>query len=329
MKCFYNYLKQHKVALTAFLIFFVLLAVSFTLYKLPIKAVIYPVLLMILIGGVMLWHDYRKAIKKHNDLQILSKLSAELITAFPEPSSIEDEDYRLIIENLVSQQRELTTKMNGRYNDMLDYYTLWVHQIKTPIASMRLNLQNEDSELSRQIMADLFRIEQYVEMVLAFLRLNSESTDYVFDNYSIDKIIKQTVRKFSSEFIRRKISLNYEPTAVVAITDEKWLAFVLEQLISNALKYTNEGSITIEVTADLLLKIKDTGIGIEKSDLPRVFEKGYTGYNGRHDKKASGIGLYLCKRICDNLGHSIRIESEPEKGTAVTIDLARKNIKHE
>ena len=194
---------------------------------------------------------------------------------------------------------------------------------------MRLHLQNEDSTLARKLSADLHRIEQYVEMVLTFLRLNSESTDYVIKEYDLDRIVKQAVKKFSSEFIGRKLSLVYEPLNTTVITDEKWLGFVIEQVLSNALKYSSAGSITITLENKKTLRIRDTGIGIAPEDLPRIFENGFTGYNGRSDKKASGIGLYLSKRICTNLGHTITARSIVDVGTIIDIGLAQEKLEVE
>lgn len=188
---------------------------------------------------------------------------------------------------------------------------------------MRLTLQNEDTTFSRKLRGDLFRVEQYVEMVLMFLRLDSPSHDYVIKEYQIDPLIRQAVKKYAWEFIGRKLKLEYEQLDITAITDEKWLAFVVEQVLSNALKYTPAGSISIYMEKPKTLCIKDTGMGIAPEDLPRIFEKGYTGYHGRADKKASGIGLYLCKCICRDLGHSISAESEPDKGTTIRINLER------
>ena len=212
---------------------------------------------------------------------------------------------------------------------MIDYYTIWAHQIKTPIASMRLNLQSEDTAFARRISEDLFRIEQYVEMVLCYLRLDSGSTDYIIREYDLDSIIKQAIKRFAPQFIRRRIQLFYEPVHASVLTDEKWLLFVMEQVLSNALKYTESGSITIVLEAPLTLCIRDTGIGIAPDDLPRIFEKGYTGYNGRSDKKASGIGLYLCRRICKNLGHTITALSSLDAGTEIRLGLAHEKIKIE
>lgn len=191
---------------------------------------------------------------------------------------------------------------------------------------MRLTLQNEDSALSRKLSGDLFRIEQYVEMVLMFLRLDSDSTDYVIREHDLDVIVRQAVRKFAGEFIARKIQLVYEPVKTKVITDEKWLSFVIEQVLSNALKYTPSGSITISLEAPKTLCIRDTGMSIALEDLPRIFEKGYTGYHGRADKKATGIGLYLCRRICNNLGHTLTVKSTVDVGTTVAIDLSQRKL---
>ncbi len=194
---------------------------------------------------------------------------------------------------------------------------------------MRLRLQGEDSAQARQLLSELSRIEQYVEMVLVFLRLGTDSTDYVLKEYSVESLAKQAVRRFASDFIGRKLSLSFEPFTMTAITDEKWFVFCLEQLISNALKYTREGGVKIYSPSDKVLCIEDTGIGIAPEDLPRIFEKGYTGYNGHQDKKASGIGLYLCKRILEKLYIDIRMESEPGKGTKVFLDLSQYDLKAE
>ena len=224
-------------------------------------------------------------------------------------------------------QRESAAEQKNQ--DMVDYYTLWVHQIKTPIASMRLTLQNQDTALARKLLSDLFRIEQYADMVMAFLRLDTVSGDYVFRELSLDAVIRQAAAKFASEFIQRKIRLEYEPVNETVVTDEKWLSFVLEQILSNGLKYTREGSIRIYMTSPKTLCIADTGMGIDAGDLPRIFEKGYTGYNGRKDKKASGIGLYLCRRICTNLGIGISVSSKPGSGTVVMLKLEQYNLKKE
>ena len=211
---------------------------------------------------------------------------------------------------------------------MINFYTIWAHQIKTPIAAMRLLLQSENDGQSTELLEQLFKIEQYVEMVLQYLRIEGKSSDLVLKRSPLNRMIKKAIRKYSSFFIRKKIKLNYEEFEMDVLTDEKWLVFVIEQILSNALKYTSSGEISIyrDEQYPQVLIIEDTGIGIAQEDLPRIFEKGYTGFNGRYDIKSTGIGLYLCKRILKNLSHTIAIESVIGKGTKVKIGLDTMDI---
>ena len=157
-------------------------------------------------------------------------------------------------------------------------------------------------------------------MVLQYLRLGSTANDFVLQTYDLDDMIRQALRKYARMFIGRKLSVNFSETHQKVLTDEKWMVFVIEQLLSNALKYTNAGTISIYgAEGGQGFVIEDTGIGISAEDLPRIFEKGYTGFNGRRDKKATGLGLYLCKQILDKLGHRIEVASVPGTGTKMTV----------
>ena len=323
------YMKQKCWIIGVGILFLITFSVTYQLYQLPFEALAYQlaVCVMVLLGCLVI--DVYKSYRKYQCFSFLKKLPSELMREMPEARTLEDVQYQEIIERLMAESKAQEEKMSYSYQNMMDYYTTWVHQIKTPIASMKLHLQNEDTELSRRLSEELFRIEQYVEMVLMYLRLDAESSDYVFREYELDNIVRQSVRKYAGQFIRRKLSLNYQPLQTKVLTDEKWLAFVLEQILSNAIKYTSQGSISIEMETEHILCIKDTGMGIAPENLPRIFEKGYTGYNGRTDKSASGIGLYLCKRICEQLGHHIFVESVVGEGTSVKIDLSREAIEVE
>lgn len=309
-----------------FLIFAVIFSVSFALYHLPLGAVLYPLALCLLVALIFVIRDFNRIRKTHKDLEKIKKLTVYGMEFLPEAKNEIEKDYGDVANILFEENKQIHLKMEERYNEMIDYYTMWAHQIKTPIAAMRLNLQNEDSDFSRRLTEDLQRIEQYVEMVLCYLRLDSNSSDYVIREYDIDGIVRQGIKKFASQFIRKKIKLDYRPSDLKVVTDEKWLLFVIEQVLSNSLKYTKQGSISVFVNDNQELCIKDTGIGIAPEDLPRIFENGYTGYNGRNDKKASGIGLYLCKRICKNLGHEITASSALGEGTTIKINLNQKKI---
>ena len=299
-------------------------AVTFRLYGLPLEAVGYPALICAVAWLLFSFLRGAKAARKHASLASLTAALTE--DMLPPAETPEDGDYHRIIALLQEARQKQEAASEEKYADMVAYYTLWAHQIKTPIAAMRLTLQNEDSPLSRRLTAELGRIERYVEMVLAYLRLDSTSTDYVLREYELDPILRAAVKKFSGEFIERRLALDLRPTGARVLTDEKWLSFVLEQLLSNALKYTPAGTISIYMEAPAVLCIADTGIGIAPEDLPRIFEPGYTGLNGRTDKHASGLGLYLCRRVCRNLGHGISVQSRPGQGTAVLLDLNRKTF---
>lgn len=325
---FIKYVKYRMNYIIMTITIFVMFAVSFMLYHLPIKAVVYPFVLCVAIGIVVMAVDFYRVVKQSGALRKINVVTEELLELFPSKRDVLEEEYYNALSRLLEVNRYMENEANKKYNDMISYYTLWAHQIKTPIASMRLNLQNEDTPFARKISVDLFRIEQYVEMVLTFLRLDSDYTDYVITDCDLDCIIKSAVKKYRQEFIGRKLALNYEPVNLNVITDEKWLSFVIEQVLSNALKYTKTGSITISVN-DNTLCIEDTGIGIAPEDIPRIFEKGYTGYQGRTHKKASGIGLSLCKEICDRLNHKISVESEPDIGTKVYITMSNKRLETE
>ncbi|MGN1021305.1 MAG: sensor histidine kinase [Aristaeellaceae bacterium] len=324
-----RYLRERRRTLIAFGAVCGVFAVSFALYHLPLAAVGYPAGLCLLAGLIWAVWDSRRLRRRHEQLLQLAGMGADMEHNLPEPRTLQEEDAQLLIRALCREQRETVSRMNARYADMMDYYTVWAHQIKTPIAAMALQLNQEDSALGRRLKAELMRVEQYVAMVLAYLRLDSESTDYVIREYDLDGIVRQAVKRFAGEFIARKLTLTYAPLNARVITDEKWLLFVVEQVISNALKYTQEGGVAITLEEPKTLCIRDTGIGIAPEDLPRVFDKGYTGCNGRADKKASGIGLYLCRQICRRLGHGISAQSRPGEGTVIRIDLASRQLERE
>lgn len=275
--------------------------------------------------------------------------------------------YHRLLENQSIARSESESSAAIRQSQMRDYYSMWVHQIKTPISAMKLLLEAEREELGQLICDDeqsqchigdmtggnigaaglnaalkqqavltelsdnvasfedeLFRVEEYVSMALQYQRVSSTENDFVLEKVSVDGVIRDTIKKYAKIMIRRHIGINYSGTGQEVYTDVKWLAFMLEQILSNAIKYTPQGVVTIETAEEkdrFFITIKDTGIGIKAEDLPRVFEKGYTGYNGHADKKATGIGLYLCRQMADKLGHTIRMESEIGKGTKVWIGV--------
>lgn len=221
--------------------------VSFALYGLPLGAVLYPAALCAAAGGIILLLSLRKSRAVCQELSLMQHHPADLPDELPAAQSPQEQAYQALLLALHADRQKLKSDMNARYHDMTEYYTVWAHQIKTPIAAIRLALQNEDTPLSRRLTGEVGRVEQYVQMALTYLRLGSDSSDYVIRSCALDDIIRPAVRRFAGEFIQRKIQLNYQMLNYTVITDEKWLGFVVEQVLSNALKYTPQGSVSIYI----------------------------------------------------------------------------------
>lgn len=305
---------------------FLVLAISifalvFSMYDIKLEAILYASMLCLTAGllfeGIHLIFYLRRHTEQQKRLQGLPVFYSEP----PPPCTLAEQDLQAMVQKLGEQYTAVTTDWQRQQKESLDYYSAWVHQIKTPISSMKMILQQEDTEENHLLSAELFRIEQYTEMALQYLRLDSKTNDFVFQQYDLDSIIRQAIRKYAPQFILRKIRLIYEPVSMTILTDEKWMLFLLEQLLSNAIKYTPHGSVTISVTPEKVLQVADTGIGIAPEDLPRIFEKGFTGYNGRADKKSTGLGLYLCQQAAKKISVSLSVTSEVGKGSVFSVHL--------
>lgn len=319
-----SYLWNQLKEITAFCVFAVIFFVTFYLYHLPAEAVLYATILCGVFGSLLFISGFLHYRKKHLLLQELKHCIAVDIEDLPKPKDRIEKDYKELLEVLFEEKSKAASVADNKHTDLVDYYTMWAHQIKTPIAALSLLLQSDETYQKSERLTELFKIEQYVEIVLQYLRMESMSSDLLLKKYELEDIVKQAVRKYATIFIRKKIHLEFLSLDCVVLTDEKWLVFVLEQILSNSLKYTKEGG-TISIYMDegwsKTLVISDTGIGIEAEDLPRVFEKGFTGYNGRSHKKSTGIGLYLCNQILKKLSHTIVLESVVGVETKVKIGL--------
>lgn len=324
----WKYICQYKYTAIVFIIFTLIFAGIFSLYNLETEAVLYAAILCLFISSVLIIFHFYNFCKQHKKRHMILSNILIMTENLPEPKTLAESDYLEMIEKLRNINLANVTKYTNERSESIDYYTTWVHQIKTPVSVMSMILQNKDTNEYRQLSSELFRIEQYIDMILCYFRLDSSSSDFVFKQYNLDKIIRNTIRKFASQFISKRIKLQYEPTDIFVLTDEKWLSFIIEQILSNAVKYTESGKITITVK-DEILQISDTGIGIAQEDLPRIFEKNFTGYNGRANKKSTGLGLYLSKKAADKLSIRISAESTIGKGSIFYIDLHSDKLKIE
>ena len=230
------------------------------------------------------------------------------------------------LENARENQKNQTEEGCKRYTDLMDYYTLWVHQIKTPIAASQLLVQDvTDRNIRSLLEREIFKIDAYVHLVLQYLRLENFHDDLQLKQVALEQLVKEVVRKYSLFFIQKGLTINLDDLDVKVISDEKWLLVIIEQILSNSLKYTKSGGIEIYFK-DNTLYLKDSGIGIKDSDILRVFERGFSGYNGRLTQQSSGLGLYLSKKIADQLGHEISISSQVGQGTTVSIHFQKKKL---
>ena len=320
---FLAYLKRQWKLLLLLIGIAAVFAAVFSLYDLPVEAVGYGAALCLVLGAVLFALGYWRFRSRHRELQRLLDQAEEPVLPLPPAGDLLEADYQALLTAVAAHRTRLLARERDKLEDMTDYYTLWAHQIKTPMAAAGLLLQ-EDPPPRERLEAELIKIGQYVDMVLGYLRLDSDSTDYVFQDTDLDALLRQAVRKFARLFILTRITLAFQETGRTVLTDGKWLAFVVEQLLSNALKYTPAGG-TVRIYGDgETLVIADTGIGIREEDLPRIFEKGFTGYNGRTGQKSTGIGLYLCRRVMEKLNHDLTIVSRPGHGTIARLDLSRK-----
>jgi len=319
------YLRRHiKVALLVTM-YAMIFAMIFKLHNLPADAVLYAFVLSLFFTILLFGYGFTRFYKNHRHLMDLSNHVTLSIAELPETGDLIVSDYQRLIKILYEALHKLETDSDYAKTEMIDYYTLWAHQIKTPISALSLLVESEPSERNLMMKSELFKIGQYVEMVLQYLRLESETSDIRIEKQDLATMLKASIRKYRTIFIEKNIKLNFDVESMHVLTDDKWFCFAFEQILSNALKYTHTGEINICVSKDhpMKLLIRDTGIGIQAEDLPRVFERGFTGYNGRMDKKSTGIGLYLCKKALGKLSHTLTIQSEVGVGTTVFIDLSR------
>ena len=311
----YLYSRRFFLALLILLLGFILLfAFVFDAYRSLLE---YVALLLAFLSFLFIGADAWTAFKSYRSQKLQASAQAQTPLEKLLQERVEELEYEQKNQLLVEQEK---------YNDLLDYYTLWVHQVKTPIAASSLLIGDlKDKEAKSQLEQELFKIESYVHLVLQYLRLESFHDDLVLKQENLADLVREVVKRYALFFIQQGLSLNLHDLDHTIVTDKKWFLVILEQVLSNSLKYTKEGSIEIYFHEDSLY-IKDTGLGIQNADLLRVFERGFSGYNGRLTQQSSGLGLYLSKKIADQLGHKIAIDSQVGQGTTVSIAFPEKKL---
>ncbi|MCW1082552.1 sensor histidine kinase [Streptococcus anginosus] len=314
---FKYYLRSRKLLCSLLFIFYSLLFIFSYLFEDERTVLQYVIILLLLTSLIGLILDFVKQYQNFRHAVLYGESDAytpleALLTSR--------------IRTLEKDKKELKIQHQEKQSDLLDYYTLWVHQIKTPIAASKLLVQDlQEQTFKNQLEQELFKIDSYTNLVLQYLRLESFHDDLVVEKENIEDLVKEVVKKYTLFFIQQGLSLNLHDLNHTVITDKKWFLVILEQVLSNSLKYTKQGSIEIFFQEDTL-HMKDTGLGIQNSDLLRVFERGFSGYNGRLTHQSSGLGLYLSKIIADKLGHELHLHSVVGEGTTVMITFKEKKL---
>lgn len=347
MKLFLDYISKIKFYIILQLFPVILAEIIFFLYQLPIEPMVYVTVFWLITGICACLNGFYRYRKKVEQLELIAAAPDINLSQMDSPVGQDERFQQEIMQQLNQMRIDVENASQKSSEDMTDYYTMWAHQIKTPIFALRLLLQ-ESPEENKEKLSELFKIEQYVEMVLGYLRTEDMSSDFKLSRCSLDRIIRDQIHKYAGIFVSKKLTLTYESISQDVLTDEKWLGFVIGQILSNALKYTRTGGIRIYLekklsldtddvsisignddcnkVENLTLVIEDTGIGIRAEDIPRIFEKGYTGVNGRDDNRATGIGLYLSNKIMRKLGHRLYIISTEGKGTKVSLEFSVEDL---
>lgn len=347
MKLFLDYISKIKFYIILQLFPVMLAEIIFFLYQLPIEPMVYVTVFWLITGICACLNGFYRYRKKVEQLELIAAAPDINLSQMDSPVGQDERFQQEIMQQLNQMRIDVENASQKSSEDMTDYYTMWAHQIKTPIFALRLLLQ-ESTEENKEKLSELFKIEQYVEMVLGYLRTEDMSSDLKLSRCFLDRIIRDQIHKYAGIFVSKKLTLTYESISQDVLTDEKWLGFVIGQILSNALKYTRTGGIRIYLEKKLSLDtddvsisignddcnkvenftlvIEDTGIGIRAEDIPRIFEKGYTGVNGRDDNRATGIGLYLSNKIMRKLGHRLYITSTEGKGTKVFLEFSVEDL---
>lgn len=322
-----DYIRDKGLFLAINLMIFMI--ISFLMYSADVALVIIFLLFCVwflpLLTYILI--EYIKFRKYFNTVEnILENLDKKYLLpeVLNEPNFIEGEEINYIFKVLSRDMHENVKYYKNMQEEYREYIEMWVHEIKTPIASTKLLIENNTNEITRKIDTQMDKIENFVEQVLYYSRSDEVGKDYIIKKIELSKIVKSVVKKNQRDFIGKRISLQLGDLDEIIYSDAKWIEFILNQIVGNAIKYSKGQGDKIKIESKTLansvvLTIEDNGVGIIERDLNRVFEKGFTGENGRKFSKSTGIGLYLCKKLCDKMGLGLNIESEENKGTKVTV----------
>ena len=325
-----TYLKDKLYAFLIFAIYIIILILFLIALKLTSSIIIFITVFTVVIFVLILLYDYFRKRKFYNEL--LDKLNTLdkkylLIEMLLEPNFLEGKILYDVLDEVNKNEHDLISKLKKRQDDFKEYIELWIHEVKLPLAS--LTLMNRKDKSTLRVLKEL---EDYVEQILYYVRCENANNDYLIKEWDLDTIIKNVALRNKDDLLALNIDFKVDNCNLKVLTDSKWLEFIINQIVSNSIKYKKEKDSFIEITGKdykdyITITIYDNGMGISKSDLPRVFNKTFTGNNGRsNSSKSTGMGLYLCRELCNKLGHKIKIDSKKDEYTKVTITIYKKDF---
>ena len=325
-----TYLKDKLYAFLIFIIYIIILILFLIALKLSSSIIIFITVFTIVIFFVILFFDYFRKRNFYNEL--LDKLNTLdkkylLIEMLLEPNFLEGRILYDVLDEVNKNEHDLISNLKNKQEDFKEYIELWIHEVKLPLASLTL-INRKDKNTLRE----LKRIEDDVEQILYYVRCENANNDYLIKEWSLDTIIKNVALRNKDDLLALGIDFKVDNCNLKVLTDSKWLEFIINQIVSNSIKYKKDKDSSLEINGEdfdnyVTITIYDNGKGISKSDLPRVFNKTFTGNNGRStSSKSTGMGLYLCKELCEKLGHKIEIDSKVDEYTKVTITIYKKDF---
>lgn len=295
-----SFIKSIRNEFTIVFCIFLLFALIFYLFSLPFSAYSLVLGIVLLVIVIHWWIKYL-GFKKNEDL-------------------------KETVKHLENELTEVKNQQVEYRNDVESYFLTWVHQIKTPITASQLLLERNEDNVINRVRQEIVHIDNYTSLALSYLKLMNEESDMTISSVSVNELIRPLIMKYRIQFIEQHTKIHYEKCEEKLLTDAQWASIMIEQILNNALKYARGKDIWIEFDSDeQILMIKDNGVGISKADIPKIFDKGYSGYNGRLNEESSGIGLFIVEHISNHLNHSVEVESELGEGTTFKIHFPKED----
>ena len=324
-----DFLKERILFILTSLIILIFTSIFLVVLKVDFYAIVF--IFIINFIGILLYHiyDYFNRKKYYDELLMnLEALDKKYLISdvIDEGSFLESKILYYIINAATKSMKDDISELRMNNKEYREYIELWVHEVKTPISSSKLIIENNKSELTKSIDEEISKVENYIEQALFYARSNTLEKDYIIKEIDLKSVVNKVIRRNSRALIEKKIKIEILDIEKIVYTDSKWLEFILNQIVSNSIKYVDNEKIenkikfyTRNIRENIVLYIEDIGIGMNERDVIKAFEKGYTGENGRKFGKSTGMGLYLCKKLTQKLGLGINIESQIKKGTKVAI----------